>query len=740
MQLDIPEKAGFLLSKKRYKVLFGGRGSGKSHSIARVLLAMGVSKKHRILCCREIQKSIKFSVHQLLRDTITALGLDHFYTVLETEIRGANGTQFLFSGLADQTVDSIKSFENVSVCWVEEAQTISRRSLDILSPTIRAEGSEIWLSFNPELESDIVYKRFVATPREDTEAVEMNWRDNPWFSQVLENERKECQRNAPEDYDTIWEGKCRPTVVGAIYSNEVRALQEQGRFRPVPYDPMLQVHTIWDLGWADSMTISFVQRAASEVRVIDYIEGSFRTLEDYVKDIKTRRWNWGYDWIPHDGRARDFKSGMSTEEMLRKLGRNPMIVPQIGVEEGIKATRLVLPRMWLDSEKCGPVLEHLKRYRRTINAQTNMPGAPLHDEHSHCLTGDTLVTTPTGLVRIDRVVPGDLVSTPNGGCVVTAVMWRESSDLVELEFYGSAVVCTADHPIVTSRGIVRADNIRYDDVLYVIKDDSCSKSTKYRSSTGFASTESERGTSKLTSSSSGGKRSTCTGMSGSSTMGLLGRALKSITSMVTRQITALRTLSGCLRLPTAAFTGLRKMRLIRAGTVNPLNEPLRRPECGTQAMKAGLGTLKTESATGSVGRRSTTCVSIVEPHTGRCVGQSIKLVDFALTVASQPSEKSLESMTSKGSALSVTQHSPATSTQRKLHAVSGARMRPLAGLSERVFDLTVEREHVFFANGLLVHNCADNIRYLSVVIDQINNDAYAAPNVQIPHFDSTIGY
>lgn len=383
MNLDLPEKAGFLFAPKRYKVLYGGRGSGKSHSVARALLVQGYATKLRILCAREIQKSIKASVHQLLRDTITALNLDSFYQVLDTEIRGANGTQFLFSGLADHTVDSIKSFEGISICWIEEAQTVSKKSLDILIPTIRKEGSEIWLSFNPELDTDIVYQRFVATPREDTIAVAMNWRDNPWFPDVLDEERKQCQRNAPDDYDTIWEGKCRPTVQGAIYAHEVRSISEQNRFRPVPYDPALQVHTVWDLGWADSMTISFVQRVTSEIRIIDYIEDSYRTLEDYVKDIKTRNWNWGLDWIPHDGRARDFRSGKSTEELLRTMGRNPAIIPNIGIEEGIKQARLVLPRVWMDSEKCGQLFEHLKRYRRQINQSTGMPGGPLHDEHSH---------------------------------------------------------------------------------------------------------------------------------------------------------------------------------------------------------------------------------------------------------------------------------------------------------------------------------------------------------------------
>ena len=386
IKLDVtfPEWAEFLFKPARIKCAHGGRGSGKSWAFARALIALAVSQPVRILCTREVQKSIKDSVKRLLDDQIEAMGLESAFDSLETEIRGRNGSLILFSGLSNQTADSIKSYEGIDVCWIEEAQSITKKSLDILTPTIRKDDSEIWITFNPLLDTDEVWRRYVENPPPGAVVKQVNWSDNPWFPQVLEQEREHCKLTDKESYDNIWEGKCRPTVVGAIWAREVENLMAQGRYRPMEYDPMLQVHTVWDLGWADSMTIGFVQRAASEVRLIDYIEGSFRTLEDYVKDIKTRPWNWGNDWIPHDGRARDFKSGMSTEEMLKKLGRNPMIVPQIGVEEGIKATRLVIPRLWMNSNTCAQPLEHMKRYRRTINPQTNQPGPPLHDEHSHC--------------------------------------------------------------------------------------------------------------------------------------------------------------------------------------------------------------------------------------------------------------------------------------------------------------------------------------------------------------------
>ena len=176
---EFPEKLGFLFEPHRYKVSYGGRGGAKSWGYARALLLLGAESPKRILCCREVQKSIKDSVHKLLSDQIEALGLGGFYQILANEIRGANGTEFSFVGLANQTTDSIKSYEGYDYCWAEEAHKISRRSWDILIPTIRKESSEIWISLNPELDTDETYIRFVANPPESAKVVEINHSDNP---------------------------------------------------------------------------------------------------------------------------------------------------------------------------------------------------------------------------------------------------------------------------------------------------------------------------------------------------------------------------------------------------------------------------------------------------------------------------------------------------------------------------------------------------------------------------------
>ncbi len=382
-RIEIPQKLLPLFQPKRYKVIHGGRGSAKSWSVARALVSIGATKPIRVLCARETQKSIQESVHRLLKDQIESLGLDQFYTIQENKILGTNGTEFTFAGIRQQGVFNLKSYEGTDICWVEEAQVVTKKSWDVLIPTIRKPGSEIWVTFNPELDTDETFSRFVVRPPEESVIIEMNWQDNPWFPPELDKERRQWLDRDPVGYLTTWEGKCRPAVEGAIYANEIEATQREGRIRAVPYDPQLKVHTVWDLGWNDSMSIICVQRVASEVRVIDYIEDSHRTIDSYVMQLQERKWNWGTDYIPHDGAHRDFKSGKSTQELLQTLGRNVQVLARGNPEEGIRLARMIFPRTYFDADRCTELVNHLKRYRRQINQVTQEAGAPLHDEHSH---------------------------------------------------------------------------------------------------------------------------------------------------------------------------------------------------------------------------------------------------------------------------------------------------------------------------------------------------------------------
>ena len=417
VNVDLPEQLLFLTKPHRYKVVYGGRGASKSWSFADALLLLASQEKAglRILCAREIQESIKKSVHRLLADRIQALGFGGVFEVLETEIRGPHGSMFAFSGLGLHTAESIKSFEGFDIVWVEEAQTVKKRSWDILIPTIRAEGSEIWISFNPDMESDETWQRFVVNPPPGAVVVKMNWNDNWWFPDVLEQERLHCQRTAPQDYDNIWEGKCRTTVAGAIYAREITDMIEEGRIRPVPYDPRLPVHTVWDLGWNDAMTIIMVQKpVASAVNVINYMEDSFRTYAQFVSDLNALNYSWGDDWLPHDGANKDPKSGMSAKQVLEGLGRKVKLIGRGDVEMGIKAVRMMFPRMYIDnSTRRRPtgylggnrLIDCLKRYRRSVPLTTGEPGAPVHDENSHAADAARGLATIVDQIRNAGDIP-----------------------------------------------------------------------------------------------------------------------------------------------------------------------------------------------------------------------------------------------------------------------------------------------------------------------------------------------
>ncbi len=392
---EFTEETEFLFQPHRYKVGKGGRSGTKSWSFARGLLVKGFENPIRILCAREVQKSIKESVHQLLKDQVELMGLGGFYEVLQNEIRGKNGTLFSFVGLSALTAYSIKSYEAYNICWVEEAALVTRRSWDILLPTIRKEGSEIWITFNPELDTDETWVRFVENTPDDCVVIDMSYDTNPWMTKTAENERQQFLRQvengsrSQEDYDNIWEGKCKTAVAGAIYPDEVAAVKKEGRICPVPYDPLLRVHLVFDIGWNDKMAIGAVQQAASSIRLIDYIEDSHRTYDSYIDEILDKPYAKRIKtlWLPHDAKAANPQTGKSSVEIVKSLVAGKYIdvdvIKDIGVKQGIEAARQMFARCYFDKIRCNALFNRLRRYARVISPGTEEPGKPKHDENSH---------------------------------------------------------------------------------------------------------------------------------------------------------------------------------------------------------------------------------------------------------------------------------------------------------------------------------------------------------------------
>jgi phage terminase large subunit len=381
---EFPVKLEGLFKKSRYKVLYGGRGGAKSWGIARALLIKGAKDPIRILCAREFQTSIKDSVHKLLCDQIDSLGLLSFYEITQTSIRGRNGTEFSFVGLKNN-VSNIKSYEGVDICWVEEAQTTSRLSWNILIPTIRKEGSEIWISFNPELETDETYQRFVANPPQDSITMKVNWYDNPWFPETLRQEKDALKARDEEAYNQVWEGLCRQTVDGAIFAREMQQAEKDGRICRVPYDATKPVHAVFDLGWSDSTAIWFLQFVGMETRLIRYIEDSQKTISYYLATMQTYGYVYDKIWLPHDAENKTLAAaGRSIDDIVRAAGYKTEIMPRVPILDSINAARTIFPNCYFDREHTADGLACLRHYRYEVDPETGQFSRnPLHDHYSH---------------------------------------------------------------------------------------------------------------------------------------------------------------------------------------------------------------------------------------------------------------------------------------------------------------------------------------------------------------------
>jgi phage terminase large subunit len=377
-----PEPFKILFEPKRYKVMFGGRGGGRSWSCARALLIFGVNKPIRVLCARELQNSIAESVHQVLSDQIAALGFADFYTIQRDRIFGDNGTVFTFEGIRNN-VNKIKSYEGIDYCWVEEANKVSANSWEVLIPTIRKDNSEIWITFNPELEEDYTFKRFVKNADPDSMVViKTTWRDNQFFPDVLRKERDALKALDYDKYLNVWEGFCLQILEGAVYAKEMRRVQEEDRICRVPWDRSWPVDTFWDLGRADATAVWFAQRVAMQYRILAYYENTLEDITHYIRELQRRPYTYGTCWLPHDARARQLGTKRSIQEVVRQAGFKVQIVPRLNLSDGINAVRMILPNCWFDEANCEDGLYALRHYRYKVDSNGEFSREPLHDKSS----------------------------------------------------------------------------------------------------------------------------------------------------------------------------------------------------------------------------------------------------------------------------------------------------------------------------------------------------------------------
>ena len=375
-------------------MLYGGRGAGRSWGCARALLLLGTEKAIRVLCAREYQNSISESVHKLLSDQIVALGLESFYIIQQAEIIGKNGTIFVFAGIKNNPT-KIKSYEGIDYCWVEEANKVSRHSWEILIPTVRKTGSEIWITFNPELETDYTYQRFVKEPPSSSFVVKMTWKDNPWFPPELLEELEDLKKRDYDSFLNVWEGFCLQTLEGAVFARELRKTQEEGRICDVPWDRETPVDTFWDLGRRDMTSIWFAQRVAMQYRLLGYFEDSQQDIHYYLKECQKTPYVFGTFYLPHDAKAKRLGEKRSIEQIVRAAYSNVTVVPRVAQKaNAINAARLVFPNCYFDAKRCQDGLDRLRHYRfKVVDGQ--LSDQPLHDNSSN--GADAFMTMATSI-------------------------------------------------------------------------------------------------------------------------------------------------------------------------------------------------------------------------------------------------------------------------------------------------------------------------------------------------------
>jgi len=396
--LQIPTAEVFepLLAPSRYKGAWGGRGSGKSHFFAGLLIEDSLAERGLLsVCIREVQKTLKDSSKRLIEGKLKqfrlgeADGFKVFNEVIQTPGDGA----IIFQGMQDHTAESIKSLEGFKRAWWEEAQAASQRSLNLLRPTIRADGSELWFSWNARLKTDPVdvMLRGAERPTGST-VVQANWRDNPWFTKELEQERQDCLRMQPDQYEHIWEGGYLTVAAGAYYAKDLAEAKASNRIGRVGRDPLMTIRLFPDIGGtgakADAFALWAVQFVGRAILVLDYYEAVGQPLSAHLAWLRSK----GYTpdraqfWLPHDGATNDRVFDVSYESALKSAGYEVTVVPNQGkgaAAARIEATRRLFPNIWFNEETTEAGRAALGWYHEKKDEARNIGLGPEHDWSSH---------------------------------------------------------------------------------------------------------------------------------------------------------------------------------------------------------------------------------------------------------------------------------------------------------------------------------------------------------------------
>lgn len=394
IQLDIPEQYKELFQPSqqwRHLIYKGGRSSGKSYQVALSRLILGSQKRLRGLCAREFQNSMEDSVKALLGDLVDKYGLND-WQILEKELRNVRtGSEIHFKGLHNNA-QTIKSYEGVDWCWVEEAQSVSAESINTLIPTIRKEGSQIIWTYNPLTEHD---------PVKDLVEDKYNARGNAFILHInsdaverllspeIKEEREAMRESDPDMFAHVWLGQPLTSKTGTVFGRQLAQAEIDGRIGSVPYDASSSVYTAFDLGVGDSTAIWWFQLAGREIHFIDYYESSGEELGHYLSILHNKPYNYATHYLPHDAKQRELQTGKTRVDFFEDNGFHNVEVLRptnftLGNDDINLIARPAFSRVWIDREKCARGLECLRAYHYEYDEKNKLLKAkPEHDWSSH---------------------------------------------------------------------------------------------------------------------------------------------------------------------------------------------------------------------------------------------------------------------------------------------------------------------------------------------------------------------
>ena len=682
-----PKLIPVFTGESRYRGAYGGRGSGKTRAFATMAAVDGARLAQAgqtgiILCGREFMNSLDESSLAEIKAVIAADPfLTSWYEVGEKFVRTKDGRiEFKFAG-PRHNLDSIKSKARIHRLWVDEAEPVSETAWQKIVPTVREHGSEIWVTWNPERKASATHKRFREAPPDGAQIVELNWRDNPMFPEVLEQERLNDMNRRPDSYAHIWEGDFVTTVEGAYFATHINKARADGRIGRVSADPLMTTRAIWDIGGtgakADACAIWIVQYVGRELRFLDYYEAQGQPLSTHVNWLRESGYGAALCVLPHDGATNDRVHDVSYESALRQAGFHVQVIANQGTGAAMKrveAARRLFPSMWFNEATTGGGMDAIGWYHEKRDPERNIGLGPNHDWSSHgCFHGHTEVLTRYGTHRI--------MDLPQTGEVLTPCGWKQyiapritikNAPLVEVQFTdGHSVKSTPDHLFLTVSGWKSAESLTPNTAILSTLTKSPSILTAAYTVCGQAKRIFRAAADAYT------------GTRGGLLLGQFQTAAISTTGTATFSTTALRTLSVFPRLFTLPKATQSERSRKKDGLAKP---PETRPQIGTSHLKAGFGTNATPNAVkaGQSGRGRKSPASIVQSHFSRLSEKAATLASIVLRFASRPITES------------------AASPQPTLLKVK--RVERLNETAD-VWDITVPDGHWFsLANGAVVHN------------------------------------